>query len=95
VLVAEDVITTGGSTRETVEVMRAAGGDVVGVAAILDRSGGAIQLDVPLRALMSQTIETFEPAACPLCKAGQPVEKPGSRPGKHEAGKPGGKEAGK
>ena len=80
VLVAEDVLTTGGSTRETIEVTRAAGGEVVGVAAIVDRSGGKVDFGVPLHALLAQTIETYSAAECPLCRAGQPVEKPGSRP---------------
>ncbi|MFQ5777199.1 MAG: orotate phosphoribosyltransferase [Terriglobia bacterium] len=80
VLVAEDVLTTGLSTRETLEVIRQAGGEVVGVAVILDRSGGRVALDVPLQSLLTQNIETYKPSECPLCRAGQPVEKPGSRP---------------
>ncbi|MBI4467275.1 MAG: orotate phosphoribosyltransferase [Acidobacteria bacterium] len=80
VLVAEDVLTTGGSTSETLAVIRRAGGTVVGVAAVLDRSGGVLKLDVPLRTLLAQKLETFAAADCPLCRAGQPVEKPGSRP---------------
>ncbi len=81
VLVAEDVLTTGGSTRETIDVMRAAGGQVVGVAAIVDRSGGKMDFGVPLHALLAQAIETYAADECPLCRAGQPIEKPGSRPG--------------
>jgi len=80
VLIAEDVLTTGGSTRETINVARAAGGEVVGVVAILDRSGGTVDLDVPLRALLVQQIETYPPPDCPLCQNYQPLEKPGSRP---------------
>lgn len=80
VLVAEDVLTTGGSTVETINVVRGAGGEVVGVAAILDRSGGTVDLDVPLRALLTQRIETYPPPACPLCQDYLPLEKPGSRP---------------
>ena len=79
VLVVEDVVTTGGSTRETMAVARAAGAEVVGAAAIIDRSGGQQQLDVPLIALATVSLPTYEPAACPLCLAGQPVVKPGSR----------------
>ena len=82
VLVAEDVLTTGGSTLETIEVVRAAGGEAIGVAAILDRSGGTLDLGVPLRALLTQQIETYPPPACPLCQNYQPLEKPGSRPGR-------------
>ncbi len=82
VLVAEDVLTTGGSTRETIDVIRSAGGEVVGVAAIVDRSGGTVELDVPLRALLTQQIETYPASACPLCQDYRPLEKPGSRPGR-------------
>ena len=80
VLIGEDVITTGGSTRETIEVIRQAGGEVVGVAAIMDRSGGAVELNVPLHALLSQAMQTFPAADCPLCRDLVPLEKPGSRP---------------
>jgi orotate phosphoribosyltransferase len=80
VLVVEDVVTTGGSTRETMEVARAAGAQVVGAAAIIDRSGGQQQrIDVPFIALATLSLPTYEQAACPLCLAGQPVVKPGSR----------------
>lgn len=80
VLVAEDVLTTGDSARETIAVIRQGGGEVVGVAAILDRSGGKAHFDVPLRVLLTQTIETYSPADCPLCRTDVPLEKPGSHP---------------
>ncbi len=79
VLVVEDVVTTGGSTRETIEVARAAGAEVVGAAAIINRSGGQPALDVPFRALASLTVPTYQPDACPMCAEGRPVVKPGSR----------------
>ena len=79
VLVVEDVVTTGGSTRETIEVARAAGAQVVGAAAIIDRSGGNTRLDVPFHALTDLVLPTYDPATCPLCAAGVPVVKPGSR----------------
>lgn len=79
VLVVEDVVTTGGSTRETIEVARAAGAEVVGAASIIDRSGGQQTLDVPYISLATVALPTYEPASCPLCLAGQPVVKPGSR----------------
>jgi orotate phosphoribosyltransferase len=79
VLVVEDVVTTGGSTRETIAVARAAGAEVVGAASIIDRSGGQQALDVPYIALATIALPTYEPASCPLCLAGQPVVKPGSR----------------
>lgn len=79
VLVVEDVVTTGGSTRETIEVARAAGAQVVAAGAIIDRSGGQQRLDVPFHALATISLPTYQPDACPLCAAGQPVTKPGSR----------------
>jgi orotate phosphoribosyltransferase len=79
VLVVEDVVTTGGSTRETMQVALAAGGRVVGAAAIVDR-GGAASLDVPFRSLVSLALPTYQPEHCPLCAQGLPGVKPGSRP---------------
>ena len=79
VLVVEDVVTTGRSTRETMQVAAAAGGRVVGAASIVDR-GGSASLDVPFRSLVSITLPTYEPERCPLCAQGLPVVKPGSRP---------------
>ncbi len=81
ILVVEDVMTTGGSTRETMQVAKAAGGQVVGTASIVDRSGGAISFDVPFAALLEIALPTYEPEKCPLCAQGLPVVKPGSRPG--------------
>jgi orotate phosphoribosyltransferase len=80
VLVIEDVLTTGGSTRETMEVARAAGGQIVGAAAIVDRSGGGARFDVPFEALLAIDLPTYQPDACPLCGQGMPLTKPGSRP---------------
>jgi orotate phosphoribosyltransferase len=79
VLVVEDVVTTGGSTRETIQVARAAGAHVVGAASIIDRSGGQQALDVPYHALATVSLPTYQPESCPMCAAGQPVVKPGSR----------------
>ena len=80
VLVVEDVLTTGGSTRETIQVARAAGARVVGAAAIVDRSGGTVRFDVPLVSLLDVSLPTYEPGVCPLCAQGVGVVKPGSRP---------------
>jgi len=80
VIVIEDVLTTGGSTRETMQVAKAAGGQAVGVAAIVDRSGGRSRFDVPFEALLDVDLPTYQPDACPLCAQGVPVAKPGSRP---------------
>jgi orotate phosphoribosyltransferase len=79
VLVIEDVLTTGGSTRETMDVAKAAGALVVGAASIVDRSGGRVRFDVPLFALLDVALPTHEPDVCPLCAQGLPVVKPGSR----------------
>jgi orotate phosphoribosyltransferase len=79
VLVVEDVVTTGKSTRETIDAARAAGATVVGAASIIDRSGGNQGLDVPYQSLAAVTIQTYQPDACPLCAAGKPIVKPGSR----------------
>ncbi len=79
VIVVEDVVTTGGSTRETVEVARAAGAMVAGACAIVDRSGGKQGLDVPFHALLPMDVKTYSPDTCPLCAQGVPVVKPGSR----------------
>lgn len=79
VLVVEDVVTTGGSTRETMDVARAAGAVVVGACAIVDRSGGKQSLDAPFHALLPMEVKTYSPETCPLCAQGIPVVKPGSR----------------
>jgi len=79
VLVVEDVVTTGGSTRETMQVARAAGGRVVGAACIVNRGGGT-DLGVPYVSLVDIDLATYEPDKCPLCAQGMPVIKPGSRP---------------
>jgi orotate phosphoribosyltransferase len=79
VLVVEDVVTTGGSTRETMDVATRAGGIVVGAGSIIDRSGGNQGLSVPYSALAQVTFPTYQPDACPLCAAGSTAIKPGSR----------------
>jgi len=80
VLVVEDVLTTGGSTRETMQVASAAGGQVVGAGSIVNRSGGTPDLGVPFVTLLNVDLPTYEPDRCPLCAQGLPVIKPGSRP---------------
>jgi orotate phosphoribosyltransferase len=81
-LVVEDVITTGLSTREVVEVVKASGGDVVSVASLVDRSAGKADFGVPRFSLLSLEVKSYKPEECPLCKAGSPVVKPGSRTAK-------------
>src|SRR5262249_3312477 len=79
VLVVEDVVTTGGSTRETMDAVARAGGVVVGAGSLVDRSGGEVELGVPRRALLTLYVPAYDPADCPLCRQGEPVVKPGSR----------------
>ncbi|MGH7310205.1 MAG: orotate phosphoribosyltransferase [Candidatus Rokuibacteriota bacterium] len=78
-LVVEDVVTTGGSTREVIECVGAHGGVTVGVGMLIDRSGGAAQFDVPHVALARVTTTTWSPESCPLCRTGSQAVKPGSR----------------
>jgi len=82
VVIVEDVLTTGGSTRETMEVARQWGATVVAAAAVINRSGTASPVDVPFAALADFSPPTYKPEECPLCAKGLPVVKPGSRPGK-------------
>ena len=77
VLVVDDILSTGGSVRETIDAARAAGAAVLAAAVLVDRSGG-LRLDVPLEALWTTAVETFAPESCPLCRAGVPKTKPGS-----------------
>ncbi len=79
VLVVEDVVTTGGSTRETIEVVKHAGGIVVGAGSIVDRSGGAVDLGVKRHSLVVLNVPVYDPSECPLCKQGTTATKPGSR----------------
>jgi len=78
-LIVEDVITTGGSTRETIEAVRRAGADVVGAASIIDRSGGSADVGVPLASLASLRVLSVESSECDACKLGEAAVKPGSR----------------
>jgi orotate phosphoribosyltransferase len=79
VVIVEDVITTGGSTRETVEVATAAGAQVTGAAAIIDRGADPGRLEIPLQALVRMEVAAYPPESCPQCARGIPVTKPGSR----------------
>jgi orotate phosphoribosyltransferase len=79
ILVVEDVITTGGSTRECIEALRSNGGAVVAAASIIDRSNGAADVGVPRISLVSLDVPGYAPDRCPLCAAGLATTKPGSR----------------
>ena len=77
--VVEDVVTTGGSTREVMEVVAWYGGITVGAGSLIDRSGGAVDLGVPRHALAVLEVPTYKPEECPMCKEGSTATKPGSR----------------
>lgn len=79
VVIVEDVVTTGKSTRETARVVGASGGEVAGYASILNRSGVDNPFDRPYRSLLTLNIETHDAEDCPLCKSGRPLDTPGSR----------------
>ncbi|MFA5165169.1 MAG: orotate phosphoribosyltransferase [Candidatus Omnitrophota bacterium] len=79
VIVIEDVTTTGGSAREVADLVRSLGAKVVGVGAVIDRSAGTAKFGAPFKSLAKLKIDTFRPEECPLCKAGKPIVKPGSR----------------
>jgi orotate phosphoribosyltransferase len=77
--VVEDVVTTGGSTWETMEVAKQAGGIVTAAGALIDRSGGRTDLGVPTLGLAVLDVPNYQPDQCPMCREGSPVVKPGSR----------------
>jgi orotate phosphoribosyltransferase len=80
-VVVEDVVTTGGSTREVIGLLKSAGAEVVAAGSIIDRSGGAVDLGVPRAALATLQVTAWKAEECPLCTQGSPVVKPGSRVG--------------
>jgi orotate phosphoribosyltransferase len=79
-VVVEDVVTTGGSTREVVECLTAAGAQVVAAGSIIDRSGGQADVGAPRVSLATLNVVNYQPEHCPMCEQGIPVMKPGSRP---------------
>ena len=76
VLVVEDTVRTGGSVREVMEIVRAGGGSVVQVAALVDGTGGRVDLGVPFTALCQAQVRLYAPAECPMCRAGEPMSPP-------------------
>lgn len=78
-VVIEDVITTGGSTKEVVETVSATGAKVLAAGSIIDRSGGRADVGVPRVALETLEAVAYQPEECPLCRQGLPLVKPGSR----------------
>ena len=79
VLIVEDIITTGGSVQEVLDVVREHGGIPVGVGILVDRSGGDVDFGVPYQALLHLTVQTYQPSECPLCAEGKLITKRGSR----------------
>jgi len=79
VLVAEDVVTKGGRVQQTIDLVRSKGAEVVGVAVIVDRSGGSATFDVPFKSALKLELPTFDPADCPMCRQGMAIDRPGSK----------------
>jgi orotate phosphoribosyltransferase len=79
-VVIEDVITTGGSTEDVIEILRAEGANVISAGSVIDRSGGRAGVGVPRAALVTMQVAAHYPEECPMCQRGIPVVKPGSRP---------------
>lgn len=80
VLVAEDVVTKGGRVQQTIDLARSLGADVVGVAVVVDRSGrDGVDFGMPMHAALKLDLPTFDPADCPLCRDGAPIDRPGSK----------------
>lgn len=79
VLVVEDVITTGSSAKEVIEIVKQRGGNTVGLAVLIDRSKGKLDFGVKMRSLLTLEIKIYQPENCPLCQKGIPVMEPGSR----------------
>lgn len=78
VIVAEDVITRGGRVQETIDIVRACGGEVVAILVLVDRSGGKAEFALPTHSLVKMEPVTYSPDACPLCRQGIPMVHPGS-----------------
>ncbi len=79
VLIVEDIVTTGGSVKEVVDVVREHGGIPVAVGMLVDRSGGKADFGIPAQALLHLAVPTHKPEECPLCQKGEPITKRGSR----------------
>jgi orotate phosphoribosyltransferase len=78
-LVVEDVVTTGGSVKEVMELLRGRGAEVVGVGSVVDRSNGSVDFGVPFHAAATMKVESWEALDCPFCRQGVAITKPGSR----------------
>ena len=80
IVIVEDVVTTGRSTREVMDVLRTSGGRVLAVGSLVDRTSGTVDLGVPRRSLLAIEVPTYTADSCPMCAQGTRPEKPGSRP---------------
>jgi len=78
VLVVEDAVTTGGSVRKVMDLLKELGADLAGVSIMIDRTSGKLDFGAPMKALLSMEIESFAPEECPLCREGIPLQKPKS-----------------
>ncbi|OQA83815.1 MAG: Orotate phosphoribosyltransferase [Lentisphaerae bacterium ADurb.Bin242] len=79
IIVAEDVVTKGGRVQQTIDLVRSLGGEPVAVGIVTDRSGCTVDFGIPLYSLIQLNLPAYNPADCPLCKAGVPLERPGSK----------------
>jgi orotate phosphoribosyltransferase len=79
VLVAEDVVTKGGRVQQTVDLVRACGAEIVGVAVVVDRSDGSLDFGAPMKSLLKLDLATYSADTCPMCSQGMPIDKPGSK----------------
>lgn len=79
VIIAENVVTTGGSVKEVIDLVKALGGEVAAVVEVVDRSGGTVDFGVPNESLLQIDVKTYKPEECPMCKTGTPAVKPGSK----------------
>lgn len=79
VLVVDDILTTGGSVREVLEMLEPYRVPLVGVGILVDRTGGTVDLGVRMETLLQLAVEAWQPDACPLCERGEPITEPGSR----------------
>ncbi len=79
VLIVDDILTTGGSVKEVIQLVERNEGNIRGIGVLLDRSGGNVKFDYPLKALAVTEVTNYRPEECPLCKKGEPLIKPGSR----------------
>lgn len=84
VLIVEDVVTTGGSVVEVMDAVREAGGEVVAVGVVVDRSAGNVDFGVPMKSIIAMEIVSYPPTECPICEKGLELVKPGSRKSKFD-----------